>query len=181
MKSKDFIAIVLVRFSMKEHPQIQALMAMKDFVKRMMKNPAKFVQSIMVSHPLGFLMSESEFEKSLNNIKYEFRKNVAALMIRCFKPELSLSERSFRDTISQINQVFSREYWQEAHRFNKLMSHAETLCQALSYGECLDVLARQAMRDFETGRALLPLSSSHYAADGRYLFGLESIVGRHGF
>ena len=131
--------------------QIQSLMAMKDFIKGMMKNPAKFIQSMVASHPIGSLMSDSEYERSVTGVKYEFRKNVVGLIMRCFKPELSLSERSFKDTIAQINQVFSREYWQEADRFDKLMVHAETLCQALAYCETLRVLARHATKDEARG------------------------------
>ena len=67
--------------------------------------------------------------------------------IQCFKPELSLSERGLRETMTQINQVFKKEYWQEANRFDKLMVHAETLCQALSYCETLKVLAKHAVKD----------------------------------
>jgi alkylation response protein AidB-like acyl-CoA dehydrogenase len=124
--------------------QIQALMAMKDFVKAMMKEPGKFVQSLVTSHPIGALMSESEHSRSVRSVIYEFRKNVAAMIMRCFKPELSISERGFKETISQINQVFRREYWQEAGRFDRLMTHAETLCQALAYCETLKVLAKHA-------------------------------------
>lgn len=131
--------------------QIQALMAMKDFIKAMMKDPAKFVQSLVASHPIGSLMSESEYGRSFSGIKYEFRKNVVGLVMRCFKPELSLSERSFKETIAQINQVFRREYWEEVGRFDKLMVHAETLCQALAYCETLGVLARHATKDSARG------------------------------
>ena len=131
--------------------QIQALMAMKDFVKKMKKNPGKFIRSIVASHPFGALRPGSEYEKSLSNVNYEFRKNVAALIMRCFKPELSLSEGGFKDTIAQINQIFKRDYWEEAGRFDKLMVHAETLCQALSYCETLKVLAKHAVKDSARG------------------------------
>ncbi len=131
--------------------QIQALMAMKDLIKGMMKEPARFVQSLVTGHPIGTLMNESEYQRSISNVTYEFRKNVATLIMRCFKPELSLSERGFKDTISQINQVFRREYWQEAGRFDKLMVHAETLCQAMAYVETLKVLADHATRDDTRG------------------------------
>jgi len=131
--------------------QIQALMAMKDFVKVMMKNPAKFVQSLVASHPLNLIMHESEYERSVMGITYEFRKNVAALIMRCFKPDLSISERGFKDTLTQMRKVFKKEYWEEADRFDKLMVHAETLCQALSYRETLKVLGKQATRDTARG------------------------------
>lgn len=131
--------------------QIQALMAMKDFVKVLTKNPAKFLQSLVTSHPLGSLMSESDFEKSITGVSYDFRKSVASLLMRCFKPELSVTEKGFLETLSQINQVFKKEYWEEAGRFDKLMAHAETLCQALSYIETLKILAKHAKKDASRG------------------------------
>jgi alkylation response protein AidB-like acyl-CoA dehydrogenase len=131
--------------------QIQALMAMKDFVKAMLKDPAKFIQSLVASHPIGSFMSESEYQRSARGVTYEFRKNFTAMIMRCFKPELSISERGFRETITQINQVFKKEYWQEAGRFDKLMIHAETLCQALAYCETLKVLSKHASRDSTRG------------------------------
>jgi 3-(methylthio)propanoyl-CoA dehydrogenase len=131
--------------------QIQALMAMKDFVKGMIKNPRKFVQSVVASHPLSNVMSQSEFRKSFNTVNYEFRKQSAALMIRCFKPELSFSEKGFKETIAQMNQFFKKEYWAEAGRYDKVMTHAETLCQALCYIETLKVLSKHATKDAKRG------------------------------
>ena len=131
--------------------QIQALMAMKDFIKTMIKDPARFAQGLMSLHPINNLMRESEFERSFNNVIYEFRKSVVGLVMRCFKPELSLSENGFKETLAQVNQVFKRDYWQEAGRFDKLMEHAETLCQALSYCETLRVLSKHANQDAARG------------------------------
>lgn len=127
--------------------QIQALMAMKDFIKGVMRQPGKFVQSLVTSHPISTLINDSEIDRSQSSITYEFRKNVATLLIRSFKPELSLSERGFLDTLSQMKQVFRKEYWKEPDRFDRLMTHAETLCQAMSYRETLKVLAQHATKD----------------------------------
>ena len=103
----------------------------------------------------------------MGGVRYEFRKNAAAMVMRCFKPELSFSEKGLKDTISQLNQVFKREYWQEANRFDKLMVHAETLCQALSYLETLKVLAKHATKDearSELYYAYLKLVTPRFAA-----------------
>ncbi len=131
--------------------QVQALMAMKDFVKDMMKNPSNFLQSIVSVNPIAAMMSETEYDRSVAHIQYEFRKNIAGLILRCFKPELAVTEKGFMDTLAQINGVFKKEYWQEADRFDKLMVHAETLCQALSYKETLKVLGRHAAKNKERG------------------------------
>lgn len=131
--------------------QIQALMAMKDFIKSMMKSPGKFIQTMVASHPIRLAMNESEFTRSVMGMSYEFRKNVTLLVMRCFKPEISISELGFKETIAQIKHVFKKEYWQETGRFDKLMTHAETLCQALAYRETLKVLAKHANQDNSRG------------------------------
>jgi alkylation response protein AidB-like acyl-CoA dehydrogenase len=134
--------------------QIQALMAMKDFVKFTMKNPKKFLQSLVAESPISSLLdSDSECQKSVKKVSYEFRKQFATLMMRCFTPETKLSENGFKATLLQLNRVFKKEYWQEADRFDKLMTHAETICQALAYKETLLVLAKHAHRN--KGRAPL--------------------------
>jgi hypothetical protein len=130
--------------------QIQALMAMKDFVKSVMKNPSKYLQSLVADSPMSALL-DSEYQKSIKAVNYEFRKNFAALMMRCFTPETKLSENGFKATLLQLNRVFKKEYWQEADRFDRLMAHAETLCKALSYKETLQVLAKHAGKDKARG------------------------------
>lgn len=124
--------------------QIQALMAMKDLVKAVMKSPSQYIQTIVSSHPIGMLMSESEFDRATNHVSYTLKKNLALLLMKCFKPELSLSEMGFKEVLTQIRQVFNKNYWQDAGKVEKLMVHAETLCQALSYEETLKILAKHA-------------------------------------
>lgn len=124
--------------------QIQSLMAMKDFVKEMMKDPAKFLQSLVTGHPIGSLMSDSVFERTVTGLNYEFRKSITGLVMGCLTPDLAVGEKGFMQTIAQIKSVFKKEYWQEADRFDKLMPHAETLCAAMSYIETLKVLGRHA-------------------------------------
>ena len=124
--------------------QVQALMAMKDFVKDMMKDPAKFIQSLVSSHPMASLISGADQDRSLSGVLYDFRKQVAILLMRCFKPEVTVSELGFKEVIAQLNKLVKRDYWQDAGRFDRLMRHAETLCQALAYCETLSVLARHA-------------------------------------
>lgn len=127
--------------------QIQALMAMKDFVKNVTKKPGKFVTSLFTSHPIGVMMSGTETDLSLATVEYAFQKNVAGLLMRCLKPELNTGEKGFLEALSQLNQVFKKEYWEQADRYDKLMENAETLCQALSYLETLKLLAKHANRD----------------------------------
>lgn len=122
--------------------QIQALMAMKDYVKKVMKNPSKYIQSIVASHPIGNFTERDEFKRAYLGIQYEFQKNFASLILRCFKPEAGLLEN-----LTQINQFFSREYWQDSEKLEKIMTHAETLCQALTVLETIKVLGKHAAKD----------------------------------
>ena len=84
-------------------------------------------------------------------MNHEFRKEFATLVIRCFKPAPSLTEGSFRESLTQMSKIVKKRYWQEASRYDKLIVHAETLCQALSYREVVKVLAKQASRDNSRG------------------------------
>lgn len=122
--------------------QIQALMAMKDYVKKVMKNPSKFVQGMVAAHPLGTLIEKNEFKKAYGNLQYDFQKNFGGLILRCFKPEAGLIEN-----LTQINSFLSKEYWQDSDKLEKLMIHAETLCQSLSMLETIKVLGKHAGRD----------------------------------
>lgn len=131
--------------------QIQSLMAMKDFVKGMITNPARFVQDLVTGHPIGSILEDNEYTRSITSVRHEFRKAAAVLVMRCFRPDLGASEKSLAETLGQVRSVFRKEYWQEANRFDRLMEHAETLCAALSYVETLRVLAKHAEKASSRG------------------------------
>jgi hypothetical protein len=131
--------------------QIQSLMAMKDFVKGMITNPGRFVQDLVTGHPIGSILEDNEYTRSITSVRHEFRKAAAGLVMRCFRPDLGASEKGLAETIGQVRSVFRKEYWQEANRFDRLMEHAETLCAALSYVETLRVLAKHAEKDSGRG------------------------------
>ena len=122
--------------------QIQALMAMKDYIKKVMKNPARYVQSMMAAHPIGTMGERNEFKKTYLNLQYEFQKNISGLILNCFNPGTGLLEK-----LTHLNDYFNKEYWQDQEKLERVMTHAETLCQALSMIEILKVLGKQAARD----------------------------------
>ncbi len=97
---------------------------------------------MVASHPIGTLIERNEFKKAYVNLQYDFQKRFAGLILRCFKPEAGLMEN-----LTQINSFFSKEYWQDSEKLEKLMIHAETLCQALSMLETIKVLGKQASKD----------------------------------
>ena len=122
--------------------QIQSLMALKDYIKKIMKNPTRFVQSMMASHPIGNLMSRNEYQKTYVQLQYEFQKSFASLILSCFSPGTGLLEK-----LTHLNDFFNREFWQDSEKLERVMTHAETLCQALSTLEIVKVLGTQAERD----------------------------------
>jgi len=122
--------------------QIQALMALKDYIKKIMKNPAKFVQSMVAAHPIGTLTEKNEFKKTYLNLQYELQKNLTALILNCFNPGSGLLEK-----LTHMNDYLDQEFWQDQEKLERVMTHAETLCQALSHLEILKVLGKHAAKD----------------------------------
>lgn len=122
--------------------QIQSLMALKDFMKKIMKNPAKFLQSIVATHPIGNFTERDEQKKSYLSLQHEFQKNFASLVLSCFTPKAGLME-----ALAHFDEFFSKEYWQDSEKLETLMIHAETLCQALTILETVKVLGKQAAKD----------------------------------
>lgn len=115
--------------------QIQALMALKDIVKYAAKDPSKFFKTMMAKHPsMNLISATSESVKAFNSVQYKFKKEVVALLIKCLKPE-------------SIGDIFNPKAWTAESNIEELMTHAETLTQALSYMETLRVLAIHAEKD----------------------------------
>ena len=114
--------------------QVQALMALKDIVKYAVKDPKRFFANIFFNHPIGAIINaESDCTKRFASSHYEFKKKMIGLLIKCLKPEM--------------NKIFNPKAWMDMDRVNILMTHAETLCQALSYMETLRVLCYHANKD----------------------------------
>jgi len=122
--------------------QIQSLMALKDYIKKLMKNPARFVQSMVSTHPIGTLTEKSETKKTYLHLQHEFQKHLASLLLSCFSPGSGLLEK-----LTHLNDYFNREFWQDAEKLERLMTHSETLCQALGALEIIKVLGKQAEKD----------------------------------
>jgi alkylation response protein AidB-like acyl-CoA dehydrogenase len=120
--------------------QIQSLMALKDLLKYVMKNPTKYVQSIIGDHPLSNIM-KTPIQKEFSALHYEFKKNFMSLLIRNLKPNIDLTN------FDQVKEFLTNQKWVDEERMNKVLIHAETITQALSYIETLRVLCRQAVKD----------------------------------
>ncbi len=116
--------------------QIQALMALKDMVKYAMKEPKRFASNVVFKHKwLNPTKENSEWMKSFKTIHFKFKRKLVSLLYSALKPDAS--------------EVFTLKSWAKEENVNKLMTHAETLCQALSYLETLRVLCDHANKDEE--------------------------------
>jgi 3-(methylthio)propanoyl-CoA dehydrogenase len=124
--------------------QIQALMAMKDLIKIVMKNPQKYFGVLLYTQAFGSLVvGRNEFERKMFEVRYEFKKNLAKLLLKSLKPQLGKD--------NGLKKLFQIKSWQEPKSIENLMAHAETLHQALSYLETLKVLSKHATKDVERG------------------------------
>ncbi|MDH5580351.1 MAG: acyl-CoA/acyl-ACP dehydrogenase [Bdellovibrionales bacterium] len=113
--------------------QIQALMALKDLVKYAMKDPKTFFTNIMDKHP-STEIGGNEWTRNYKKAHYRFKKKMMGLLVKTLKPKNGKN-------------IFNLKAWTELESINKLMTHAETLCQALSYTETLRVLCDHANQD----------------------------------
>ena len=118
-------------------------MAMKDILKTVMKDPRKYFSELLYTQTLGSLIKGgSEVDKSFFEINYDFKKNLAKLLLKCLRPQLEKGNK-----LSGLKEIFNLKSWQEPKGIENLMQHAETLHQAISYLETLKVLAKQANKD----------------------------------
>lgn len=115
--------------------QIQALMALKDLVKYAMKDPKTFFTNIMDKHPTTEI-GGNDWTKKYKKVHYKFKKRMMSLLVKTLKPK-------------ETKNVFDLKKWTDMDNINKLMTHAETLCQALSYTETLRILCEHANKDKE--------------------------------
>ena len=116
--------------------QIQALMALKDMVKYAVKEPKRFASNVVFKHTWANPLKEgSEWMKNFKTIHFKFKRKLVSLLLQTLKPEGT--------------EVFSLKSWAKEENINKLMTHAETLCQALAYIETLRVLCDHTNKEEE--------------------------------
>ncbi|AYF44539.1 MULTISPECIES: acyl-CoA dehydrogenase family protein [Halobacteriovorax] len=117
--------------------QIQALMALKDMIKYVAKNPQKYFSNLFIKHPaFAWVASDNLGQRELSGSQYTFKKNLIKLIMKCLKPE-------------KLSDLTNPKAWMNEDNVDKLMLHAETICQGLSYLETLRVLANHSSMDKE--------------------------------
>lgn len=122
--------------------QIQSLMAMKDLMKFIMRNPTKYFRGLVNANPVAnFFGADSEQESLFNGVQYEFKKNFVKLLMKTLRPGSSVTDPG------EARKFFNAKEWLKEENVEKLMVHAETIAQALSYIETLRVLMQHATKD----------------------------------
>ena len=122
--------------------QIQALMAMKDLMKFVMRNPTKYFTALVNANPIAnFFGAGSECESKFNDTQYMFKKNFVKLLIKTLKPGTDT------ENPTELRKFFNAKEWLKEENIEKLMVHAETIAMALSYIETLRVLMKHANKD----------------------------------
>jgi alkylation response protein AidB-like acyl-CoA dehydrogenase len=122
--------------------QIQALMAMKDLMKFVMRNPTKYFTALVNANPIAnFFGANSESESRFNDVQYVFKKNFVKLLIKTLKPGTDTEDPA------ALRTFFNAKEWLKEENVMKLMVHAETILFALSYIEVLRVLMKHANKD----------------------------------
>ena len=117
-------------------------MAMKDLMKFIMRRPAKYFTGLVNANPIAnFFGANSEAESVFNSIQYDFKKAFVKLLIRTLKPDTNM------DNPTELMKFFNAKQWLKEENVMKLMIHAETITQALSYIETLRVLQSHANKD----------------------------------
>lgn len=114
--------------------QIQALMALKDLLKYALKDPKRFLSNVVSKHPgIDLTTGVSDWAHSYRSSHYKFKKKLIALLFKTLRPK--------------NGSLFNSKSWMREENIEKLMVHAETLCQALCYMETLRVLCAHAEID----------------------------------
>ena len=107
--------------------QIQSLMALKDTLKYIFTKPNKLIYGLCKTHPLlSIVLFRPKHRRKYYAVYYRFKKKLLKLAIKNLRP------KGFK--------IFGVKHWQSIENIEKIMVHAETLCQGLSYIETLRVL-----------------------------------------
>lgn len=124
--------------------QIQSLMAMKDLMKYILRSPAKFFASMLSSNPVANVLSgHTKYQREFLATHYEFKKNLTFLIVKTLKPDVNVNDPT------EVKTFFTAKNWMKEENFNKLMIHAETICEGMSYMETIRVLTKHATKNEE--------------------------------
>ncbi len=115
--------------------QIQALMALKDLMAFIIKKPRTYFSHLFfggVISPLEKLPQHKTIE-DFSSLGRKLKRKITKLIYRTLRPKGM--------------DLFKASKWTETEKIEKLMLHAETICEGLSYLETLRVLANHASKD----------------------------------
>ena len=113
--------------------QIQALMALKDTLKELVKNPTSAMKSMLMPASLKLNFDQDSL-KQCQTLENGFQKNLTGLLFKTVSGDL----------LSVLKKMIKGENLLNDEAIEKLMIHAESITQGLSYLETLKVLAHHA-------------------------------------
>lgn len=114
--------------------QIQALMALKDVIKYALTNPQKYFGKLLVENPFTFTMQrEKNWHRQCISEQFRFKTQLAKLLFKTLRPNGS--------------KIFNAKSWMQEENVQKVLIHAETVCQGLYMMETLKVLADHCDKD----------------------------------
>lgn len=120
--------------------QIQSLMAVKDVVKYALTDPQKFFGSIFANHPMrSAIQGDNAWGQAFKKERFRFKKKLLGLLLKSLKPE--------------NKKIFDAKSWMQEENVQKILIHAESIAQGLTFMETLRVLAQHA--DIEASRSNL--------------------------
>lgn len=130
--------------------QIQALMAMKDLMKFIMRSPTKYFTGLVNANPIAnFFGADTEEQGLFFSTQYEFKKNFVKLLIKTLRPGANVDNPM---EVKSFFSFFNVKEWLKEENVMKLMVHAETICQGLSYLETLRVLQDHSKKDADRAK-----------------------------
>jgi hypothetical protein len=101
-----------------------------------MRKPSQYFQTLLAGHPFGTMFTQhSKIQKEFMNLQYDFKKNLLLLIIKTLKPDVDYKDPG------EIMKFFNAKNWLAEKNFEKLMIHAETICQGMAYLETLRILS----------------------------------------
>lgn len=145
--------------------QIQALMAMKDNMMGILKDPQKFVQDYALSRTRSFVNTDS------------FDKRIARIQFLCYRGLLNLIRRVTVTKLSGLREVPILEWlnslkkdWDPKKHFAPALLHAERITEMLTDKAIAEILYRQMKKFPEREEILIrfleraePRVDYHYA------------------
>ena len=114
--------------------QIQALMALKDIIKYALQDPKKYFGKLFFQNTLtSTIQREKSWHKECTRVEFRFKAQLGKLLFKSLRPNKK--------------EIFNPKSCMQEENVQKVLVHAETVCQGLYMMETLKVLADHCDKD----------------------------------